>query len=190
MSRFFRSLGRIQDHCRNGRDSWHATLALAAEVGAVNFVRAHPTFLELAGHNDPPCTCLPLLYRAVTPALTSKLAMGESTSPRPPFKDMISLLLAHGVNPNTNVDASTGGTWTPWMGWLRIEGLMAEVPDKAVFGGDRKDTVIDIAELFLAHGADPTQVRNNTLQAALSARGSAIATGKLMPHDAEWQGGR
>lgn len=67
------------------------------------------------------------------------------------------------------------------MGWLRIEGLMAEVPDKAVFGDDRKDTVIDIAELFLAHGADPRQVRNNTLQAALSARGSAIATGKPMP---------
>lgn len=175
---FYRPLAQMQARCRRGQDSSHVILALATEVGAVNFVRTHPAFLQLTRHDDPPCTCLPILYRAVTPALTYPLIFRTEVSPRPPSKDMIALLLANGANPDDNVEASTGGMWTPWMAWLKAEGLIEETLDKNFFRSSDVETVTEIAALFLAHGADPTQVRNRTLQALLSARGFAVTTGK------------
>lgn len=60
-----RRLSHINRHTQS-HEYPHAVLILAIEAGAVNYARQHPDITKLAQSEQRPCSCLPLLYHAIT----------------------------------------------------------------------------------------------------------------------------
>ena len=131
---------------------WHLPLLVAIEAGAINYVRTHPDLQALAKHDRHMCGCWPVLCHAVRRMILSedfqttnrsRVDGGHFSS-----RDMASLLLQSGFNPNDSIPATM---LTPWILWLQDQEL--KVSDLSDLG---KMEVLLFAEVFLQGGANPT----------------------------------
>jgi hypothetical protein len=135
----------------------HAALLLAAESGAVNYVKAHPDFAEfckLGGRIS--CGCLPLFYHAAAHPLNCTVMVSNQPGPPSAVRTTISFFLSMGVDPNMTVAQRVAGSDgertcldTPWRGWLSWSQYTRQDPDDLA-------AAADITAMFLAAGADPT----------------------------------
>lgn len=131
---------------------WHLPLLLAIEAGAVNYVRTQPNLQALAKHDRHVCRCWPVLSHTVNRMILSedfqttnrsRVDGGHLSS-----RDMASLLLRSGCNPN---EPLPDGPLTPWTFWLQDQEL--KISDFSDFG---KMEFLLFAEEFLQAGANPT----------------------------------
>ncbi|KAH6850502.1 hypothetical protein B0I37DRAFT_323904 [Chaetomium sp. MPI-CAGE-AT-0009] len=134
----------------------HGALLLAAESGAVNYMKAHPDFARFCEWDKAPCGCLPLLYHAAAHPFAYVLMVAKRPGPPSALRTTISMLLSLGADPNMIVKVRASmpegqQTYldTPWRGWLRWFGDFGDPEDRAA--------AADITAMFLAAGADPTQ---------------------------------
>ncbi|KAK3319714.1 prion-inhibition and propagation-domain-containing protein [Cercophora scortea] len=146
----FSQLLNLHEHSHSPASS-HASLILALEAGAVNYAKAHPEYMRLAGPAPRSCGCAPALYYAIkkphhAAQVTAKGLGGHGTSRRGMIlsKEMAALLLGSGGNPNGGL-----GNWSPWKTWL----IGIERQSREVGGLERFADVVDIAMMFLDAGA-------------------------------------
>ncbi|KAM0417006.1 hypothetical protein ACHAPT_012972 [Fusarium lateritium] len=135
------------------RGDWtHVHLAVATELGLVNFVREHPGLPAKAKHDRRHCKCLPILYHAVKRVLLDERVLIGNVSLTDggclPCREMLRILLQAGCDPNELVWRNK--TETPWTIWLHC--IRVHVPN---LGGDGKLDVLRSMEDFLDAGADP-----------------------------------
>ncbi|WYZ45923.1 hypothetical protein EsH8_IX_000148 [Colletotrichum jinshuiense] len=145
----FRQLVATHKHKSAESALSHATLSLALEAGAINFVKSHFAELsDLSGASPPTCGCFSALYHATAiPFLNGQVGRSGS-SDRLGFvtKEMASLLLKNcGGDPNAEFGGSVS-TLTPWEAWLKAT--------ERTLSDDRSiSEIADIADMFLAAGA-------------------------------------
>ncbi|KAI6085539.1 prion-inhibition and propagation-domain-containing protein [Hypoxylon rubiginosum] len=122
----------------------HASLLVAIESGAKNFVKDHPWLRALAKHNRIRCGCVPLLYHAVRGLETWNCRIDTSI-------EMVQLMLRVGCDPNEHF----GGDHmqTPWIAWLKIFRKRNTV--------DHELAIMCTMELFLDYGADPKPAKQS-----------------------------
>ncbi len=126
----------------------HATLLLAAEFGAVNYLKAHLESLQQALRNELEVSCdhPRMLEYSVCRPLLSSMGHGLYRNLSLPSKSVISLLLSSGADPKLTRPPNKGTTRFYWL-------------DYVVSGAWRRSCgehdVVDITVMFLAAGADP-----------------------------------
>ncbi|KAH6641125.1 hypothetical protein F5144DRAFT_641863 [Chaetomium tenue] len=136
----------------------HAALVLAAESGAINYMKAHPDFGEFCKPGvHMSCGCFPLFYHAAAHPLGFSIMSAHPPGPPSALRTTISFFLSLGADPNMPVayrlSEPAGQTTyldTPWRGWIGWARSVWAGP------GDRA-AVADIMAMFLAAGADPTE---------------------------------
>ncbi|KAK0718619.1 prion-inhibition and propagation-domain-containing protein [Lasiosphaeria miniovina] len=79
----FEGLAEIHSHEPSNAFS-HATLLLAIEAGAVNYVKHYPYLRDMTAASTPPCGCPPLLCQAIQPMSIIGGQFKEDSSKRPP----------------------------------------------------------------------------------------------------------
>ncbi|KAI1214247.1 prion-inhibition and propagation-domain-containing protein [Annulohypoxylon truncatum] len=129
-------------------DANRISLLLAAEAGAVNFVRGHLFSQHDSSLTPNPEQLSQLLYHSVSPLLIKgnisawrwkNVGLGNVS------KEMVSLLLAHGADPNLQVSDRKYPA-TSWSYWLSsVEGKSLE--------GEERLHVAEVTEIFVQHGA-------------------------------------
>lgn len=110
-------------HDRVGQFS-HATLALAADAGAVNYLKEHPCLLAVVENCEPTCGCRPLFLDAIN--FESILGIHWNNSPLSPpsvracsSDAVVRLLLSVGCDPNKFASEGSGMSMSsPWVLWL------------------------------------------------------------------------
>lgn len=128
----------------------HASLILAAEAGASNYVRQHPEFAQLTQPTAHVCDCLPLLYHATGFPLIhdkGKVWRRGSGGLGTLTKKMSLLLLSHGGDPNFLIDEEVDTITTPWITWLHS-------CHRTVLDDLEQLEVAEIMVMFLNAGAD------------------------------------
>ncbi|RSL57464.1 hypothetical protein CEP54_008277 [Fusarium duplospermum] len=132
----------------------HATLALAAEAGAVNYLKEHPCLLTAAEEGKPKCRCLPLFFYAIHDESLVHIYWDDPLSPpwlRACSSDaVVRLLLSAGCDPNKFAPGSYRSRTlmtSPWTLWLenKHQKLGATVPEKL--------SALTTIESFVAAGA-------------------------------------
>ncbi|KAH6855875.1 hypothetical protein B0I37DRAFT_366022 [Chaetomium sp. MPI-CAGE-AT-0009] len=147
----------------------HATLIIAIEAGAGNYLRQHPSLPSMASANEPPCGCLPLLYYAIesNSLLGLQFANDDRLVPwksRRSAYSMIRILLDAGCDPNGTVPdwlhhSGVGGqrptgAVTAWTSWLRKNAAKLSLPSAAAVTSREKAAMLEDLEAFFHAGAD------------------------------------
>ncbi|UPK90160.1 hypothetical protein LCI18_001095 [Fusarium solani-melongenae] len=102
----------------------HATLALAAEAGAVNYLKEHPCLLAAVEEREPNCSCPPLFSYAINDESLVGIYWNAPFSSPPWLRAcssdaVVRLLLSSGCDPNKFVSNSYRiPTPSPWVLWL------------------------------------------------------------------------
>jgi hypothetical protein len=131
----------------------HAALIVAAESGALNYVKAHPDFAEfcrLGSHIS--CGCFPLFYHVAAHPVCSIMVANQPGRPSE-LRTSISLFLSLGADPNMLVVRHTWGDtyldtpWRSWIVWVKSH----------LRGPVNRAAEADTMAMFLAAGADPTE---------------------------------
>ncbi|KAK2613202.1 hypothetical protein N8I77_000129 [Diaporthe amygdali] len=119
---FLPRLVKFNEHDRREGHS-HASLLLAVERGATNYVKRHPDFIATAVKTKFLCGCLPLLYPFVSLDFVSKRFEGRILE-----RDvaMVRLLLGAGCSPNAKTILTIKDPWTHWLEtllkfWQRLD---------------------------------------------------------------------
>ncbi|KAJ0115572.1 hypothetical protein J7T55_010395 [Diaporthe amygdali] len=119
---FLPRLVKFNEHDRREEHS-HASLLLAVERGATNYVKRHPDFIATAVKTKFLCGCLPLLYPFVSLDFVSKRFEGRILE-----RDvaMVRLLLVAGCSPNAKTILTIKDPWTHWLEtllkfWQRLD---------------------------------------------------------------------
>ncbi|EAQ86206.1 hypothetical protein CHGG_07459 [Chaetomium globosum CBS 148.51] len=193
----------------------HAALVLAAESGAINYMKAHPNFPEFCQPGvHISCGCFPLFYHATAHPLSFSIMSAHPPGPPSALRTTISFFLSLGADPNMTVthrlsEPAGQATYldtldTPWRGWI---GWALNIWS----GRTDRAAVADIMAMFLAAGAHPTEevpawilpyladpkyrdtltVSDAQLAGAVSAlRGEMLQAGQEGKHESKEEDGR
>lgn len=148
------SFANAHQRDRSGEYS-HATLAMAAEVGAVNYIRRHPNLHAVVDECAATCECLPLFFYTLCHGTLLHIDWGRRGYLTPSWRRILSdrlikeLLLA-GCDPNSFASEAEGIPMpSPWALWLKTR-----VSEKYLTREEKLAT-LGTLEVFLTAGVNP-----------------------------------
>jgi hypothetical protein len=151
-NRFLFKLARAHPEHRVGRFS-HATLALAADAGAVNYLKEHPCLLAVAEDCEPIGGFQPLFFDTIHRVSPIGISWNRPSSSPPWLRAcssdaVVRLLLSAGCDPNKFVSDGRGIIiYSPWALWLerKHDNLGTTIQEKLA--------ALTTIESFIAAGA-------------------------------------
>lgn len=147
----------------------HASLVIAIEAGASNYVRQHASLPSMASLSEPSCGCLPLLWYAIEPSSLLGLQSDDGSSltswkSTRAGHSMIRVLLEAGCDPNWAFpdwicpNSATGqkpkGLVTAWTYWLQNYTAKLLSPTANTVSSGEKLAILEDLESFFQAGAD------------------------------------
>ncbi|KAF3009215.1 hypothetical protein E8E14_007820 [Neopestalotiopsis sp. 37M] len=147
------SLANAHQHDYFGGYS-HATLAIAAEAGAANYIRQHPSLKAVADECAAFCECLPLFFYTLgrgTLLAVDSVQSCFSTSRRRLLSDkVVKELVLAGCDPNSFASEADGIEMSsPWLLWLQVR------VRQTYTALDEKLATLETLEVFLRAGVNP-----------------------------------